>query len=141
MSDDQDYMLNEGMGAAAKVVIEITKERDALKARIEALENRLELTGKNGLGEPVKTDIGECDGISCRDETIKLLDENEARLRAKLAKVEKERDALRKVELPKLTKEIIKRYGGWCVPVLYHRSIWADFPIKLIDLINKERGV
>ena len=58
----------------------ISKERDALKARVKVLEDRLELTATNMAGESVTTNIGECDGISCRDETIKLLVEKVQRL-------------------------------------------------------------
>ena len=81
---------------------EVEKERDGFKLKFEAqqfriaeLEERLELTAENGVGELVKIDIGECDGIACRDETIKWLEGKEARLAAKLAEVEKERDALK----------------------------------------------
>lgn len=42
-------------------------------ARIDELEHRLELYAKAGDGSDIKMEIGDCDGIGCRDETIKIL--------------------------------------------------------------------
>ena len=51
--------------------------------RIAALEERLELWAEDGEGNKVKLEIGDSDGIGCRDETIKLLDEKVKRYEAK----------------------------------------------------------
>lgn len=49
---------------------------DARDARIKELEDRLELTASTLDGKKtIKLEIGDCDGIGCRDETIKLLKE------------------------------------------------------------------
>jgi len=46
-----------------------------LQRRVTELEERLELWATTGDGKRIKTDIGDCDGIGCRNETIKLQDE------------------------------------------------------------------
>lgn len=45
------------------------------RARIKKLEDRLEVySTPDAHGKRIYLDIGNCDGIGCRDETIKLLD-------------------------------------------------------------------
>lgn len=48
----------------------------------ERLRARLELTVYRSDGTPEQIDIGDCDGIACRDATIEILDGNVSRLRA-----------------------------------------------------------
>lgn len=57
--------------------VEAVDDARLLRIRIEQLEARLELYPVNGKGEKqidLKLDIGTCDGIGCRDETIYQLD-------------------------------------------------------------------
>ena len=42
---------------------------------VASYEERLELWAEDGEGNKVKLEIGDSDGIGCRDETIRLLDE------------------------------------------------------------------
>lgn len=51
--------------------------------RIAELEARLELTTQDGM----RLGIGDCDGIGCRDETIRLLDARVAKLEAQIAEL------------------------------------------------------
>ena len=61
----------EGFDAGVRVVEE----------RITALEERLELWAEDGEGNKVKLEIGDSDGIGCRDETIDMLDEKLQQIR------------------------------------------------------------
>lgn len=54
-----------------------TEQMNPLYNRIAELEKRLELT----LSDGSKIDIGDCDGIACRDETIALLDAKVKRMK------------------------------------------------------------
>ena len=46
-----------------------------LERRVVSLEDRLEVySAPDARGKRIYLDIGDCDGIGCRDETIKLLD-------------------------------------------------------------------
>lgn len=160
LADSESYSQNKRAAATEAKFRELIEEaarsfeeeRDTLKARVKALEDRLELTATNMAGETVTTDIGECDGISCRDATIKLLEENEARLKAKLAEVKKERDALRKVELPEISTAY--NWANTLPPMASqlftlrmfshddnNAFVWAPLAHGLVALINEERGV
>ena len=47
---------------------------DTYDERIATLESRLELVSENEEGNVMRVDVGDNDGIGCRDETIRLLD-------------------------------------------------------------------
>ena len=64
------YVLDELINSLAKA-----------QAEIEKLRTRLELTATNGNGETVTLEIGECDGISCRDKTIRMQEAEIERMR------------------------------------------------------------
>ena len=67
-----------GIGPLMTMRVKLTaaeKKSEPLKARIKKLEDRLEvysIPDKNG--KRMFLDIGSCDGIGCRNETIKILD-------------------------------------------------------------------
>ena len=81
-----------------------------------------------------------------RDEFEELLDsydEEIAGLKAKLAEVEKERDSLRRVELPTLTEA---NFRPFCGRFAAYRTVlntleWLPVASDIVALINKERGV
>jgi hypothetical protein len=91
---DHEIALDE-VKQAARALLSLQAERDALRADIDKYRARLEVDryGTVGPGTPegmmdtvhvdyvsADEDIGSCDGIECRDETIKLQDERIAAL-------------------------------------------------------------
>lgn len=63
-------------------ILDVLEERRTLRARVLALEKRLELDYYDANGNVVgRSDIGDTDGIGCRDETIKILSKNVETLR------------------------------------------------------------
>lgn len=98
LKDSQDYFLKRIVDLESQLAAEVKNkkefERDWLEAcdllaekdkEIEKLRNRLELTATSERGRVMQIDIGECDGISCRDETIRLQDEAIERMRPVVA--------------------------------------------------------
>lgn len=67
-------------GAWQDLFSQACEYRDTFQARAYALERRLELYATTGDGKVVKLEIGDSDGIGCRNETIKLLDQRIAHL-------------------------------------------------------------
>lgn len=59
----------------------LDQELEAARARIASLEQRLEVFGTDGTGGKVQLPEG-CDGIACRNETIKQLTAQVDQLRA-----------------------------------------------------------
>ena len=101
----------QNVDAATCVAHETAIALAAKDAEIERLQERLEMTSAYVNGKLVRVPAGSIpDGISCRNETIKLLHANIAALRARLAKAEA---ALR---------EIADQHIGDCPASLAHLS-------------------
>ena len=87
----------QNVDAATCVAHETAIALAAKDAEIERLQERLEMTSAYVNGKLMRVPAGSIpDGISCRNETIKLLHANIAALRARLARAEAERDAANK---------------------------------------------
>lgn len=108
------------------------------KARIDELEARLELEGTAGDGSKVKIDIGDCDGIGCRDETIKLLDARVEKLSKWRDELLVERDALAR-QVRELSEANLQRSFVADKPIAACRSALIDLDIA-IQLGDIERA-
>jgi hypothetical protein len=67
-----------------------------LEKEVAALEDRLEVYATNDDGTKTYLGIGDCDGIGCRNETIKLQEKNCETLRAVRAELESKLDRIRR---------------------------------------------
>jgi len=63
-----------------------------LHSKLDALRERLELTAHNTQGEPIELEIGDCDGIGCREATIKQQDKQIVRYESQLHKLQASSD-------------------------------------------------
>lgn len=75
--------------AAADEIVALRSKLASAEKRVDELSARLELSVDVPGGHPMQIDIGEMDGIGCRNETIKLLQENGDRLRSRLDRARK----------------------------------------------------
>lgn len=73
-------MQREGGETPEFQVVKLKAEIQQKDEYVARLEQRLELIAKDGNGNPVRVPLGACDGIQCRDETIRQQDRRIARL-------------------------------------------------------------
>lgn len=81
--------------------------REWAARRIEALEKRLELVATGGDGKPWPVEIGDMDGIGCRNETIAILQAQNDSYRLRVIEAES--------KLDKATKRIDAAKKAFCV--------------------------
>lgn len=82
---------------------------------------------------------------------IEAIEKERDELKDKLAEVVKERDALRVVELPKITEDMIDAFADTSMMELRPNPLptdgawvyreWTQDAVDFVALINKERGV
>ena len=74
---------------AAVVIEDLDVSLMKSQRRVRTLEDRLEVySTPDAQGKRLYLDIGDCDGIGCRDETIKLLDKRIESLEGKVTRLE-----------------------------------------------------
>lgn len=91
MSDELESVCHHGVSPASSCQNELCILRAALAARnerVRVLEERLELWATDNEGNRVYLPSESTDGIACRDATIRLQDENVAKLQGRVRELE-----------------------------------------------------